>query len=424
MRVALVAIGSLGDVQPILALALGLRRAGHEVRVVTHASFATLGRRLGVDLRATTAADPRRLLESEEAREVLAVRNPFRVWRGFASLAGASANQIFADALAACEGVDALGYSGLGMFPGYAVAARLGVPYFAVHLIPVGPTREFPSALLPQGPAWVPGYNRASHALARWLVWRWFAPLADRVRVERGPARRFPSLATLAAGARASLFGISPAVVPPPAAWSGWARFTGYWFLDAATGWEPPPDLLRFLEEGPPPVVVGFGSMSGREPARTTRVVVEALERAGVRGVVLSGWGGLEARALPPTVLALDFAPHVWLYPRAAAVVHHGGAGTTASALRAGVPSVVVPFAFDQPFWAERVRRLGAGPTPVPERRLTPARLASAIRCAVEDPRMNGAARALGERIRAEDGVGTAVREIERTLGRCGPARA
>jgi UDP:flavonoid glycosyltransferase YjiC (YdhE family) len=160
--------------------------------------------------------------------------------------------------------------------------------------------------------------------------------------------------------------------------------------------------------------------MSGRNPAGTTRVVVEALERAGARGVLLSGWGGLETRALPPTVLALDFAPHVWLYPRAAAVVHHGGAGTTASALRAGMPSVVVPFAFDQPFWAERLRRLGAGPAPVPERGLTATRLAEAIRCAVEDPRMRNATRSLGERIRAEDGVGAAVREVERALNRRG----
>lgn len=419
MRIALVTAGSRGDVEPILALALGLRRAGHEARVVAHGSFAALARRLGVDLRLAAAADPRGLVESDRGREAFALRDPFRAWRRFASLAEAGARAFFADALTACEGVDAVGYSGLGAFPGHAVAERLGVPYFAAHLVPTGPTGEFPSAFLPQGPAWLPGYNRASHALARWLVWRAFAPLAARARSEGRPASHFPSSLALAAGARVSLVGVSPAVVPPPAAWSAWARFTGYWFLDEPAAWEPPPDLLRFLERGPPPVVVGFGSMSGRDPARTTRAVLEALARAGARGVLLSGWGGLATRELPPSVLALDSAPHAWLFPRAAAVVHHGGAGTTAAALRAGVPSVVVPFAFDQPFWAERVRRLGAGPAPVPARGLTAARLAGAIRRAVEDPRMGLAARALGERIRAEDGVGAAVREIERAL-RCG----
>jgi len=420
MRVALVTIGSLGDVQPILALAVGLKREGHAVRVVTHASFATLGRRLGVDLRSTNAADPRRVLQTEAGREVLARRNPLRAWRDFASLAEESASTLFADALAACEGVDLVGFSGLGMFPGYAVAARLGVPYFAAHLIPIGATRDFPSPLLPPGPAWVPGYNQASHAVGRWLVWRWFAPLADRVRGGIRPASRFPSLGELTAGAQASLFGISPAVVPLPAAWSAWARFTGYWFLDAPIGWEASPELVRFLENGPPPVVVGFGSMIGRNPAGATRIVVDALERASLRGVLLLGWGGMEMRPLPPTVLALDFAPHAWLYPRAAVVVHHGGAGTTAAALRAGVPSVVVPFAFDQPFWAERIRRLGAAPAPIPAREVTEARLAAAIERAIKDPRIRNAARALGERVRAEDGVATAMRGLERALSQRG----
>ena len=422
MRIVLVTIGSLGDVQPIFALALGLQRAGHEVRVVTHASFASLASRLGVDLRPTSAADPRRLLESAEAREIFSRRNPFGAWRGFASLAESSARTVYVDTLAACEGADALAYSGLAVFPGYAVAERLGLPYLATHLIPIGPTARFPSALLPQGPAWIPGYNRLSHGVAIRLVWRGFAPLMDRARAEEPLASRFPSPAAVAAGARVALFGISPAVLPPPPAWSGWARFTGYWFLDEPSAWDPPPELLRFLEGGPPPVVVGFGSMSGRDPVRTTRIVIEALQRARLRGVLLSGWGGLKPEGLSPSVLALDFAPHRWLYPRAAAIVHHGGAGTTASALRAGVPSVVVPFAFDQPFWAERVRRLGVGPAPVPERALTPARLASAIRRAIEDPRMARAARALGERTREEDGVGTAVREIERALDRGGRA--
>jgi UDP:flavonoid glycosyltransferase YjiC (YdhE family) len=421
MRVALVTVGSLGDVEPVLALALGLRRAGHEVRVVGHASFAALARGIGIDLRPTEAADPRGLAESDQGREAFVLRNPFRAWRAFASLAEASARMLFADVLAASDGVDAVGYSGLGVFPGYAVAERLGVPYFAAHLVPIGPTGDFPSAFFPQGPAWLPGYNRTSHALASWVVWRSFAPLADRARAEWRPSSHFPSPEALATGARVSLVGVSPAVVPPPVAWTRWARFTGYWFLEARAAWIPPSNLVRFLERGPPPVVVGFGSMSGRDPAGTTRIVLEALALAGVRGVLLCGWGGLQPRELPTDVLALDSVPHAWLYPRAAAVVHHGGAGTTASALRAGVPSVAVPFAFDQPFWAERLRRLGAGPAPVPERGLTPARLARAIRRAVQDPRMRLAARAVGERIRAEDGVGIAVRELERALGWHGP---
>ncbi|HUM09462.1 MAG TPA: glycosyltransferase [Myxococcaceae bacterium] len=412
MHLALVTVGSLGDVAPIFAL--GLKRAGHTVRILAHESFSPMASRLGLDLAPTRAADPRALLASERFRDAFRAADPFRAWRRFGAIAEETARAVFADALAACEGADAVGCSGLGAFPGYAAAARLGIPHFGAHLIPIGPTSEFPDPLLPQGLAWLPGYNWTSHALAAWLVWRSIRPMADRAMASTG-AGRFPPLARMASSSRILLFGISPAVVSPPAGWRR-ARFTGYWFLDDPTGWKPPPQLQRFLDQGSPPVVVGFGSMSTRNPVRTARIVVEALVETGARGILLSGWGGLRPEELPSQILAMEHAPHAWLFPRAAAVVHHGGAGTTASALRAGVPSVVVPFAFDQPFWAERVRRLGAGPAPIPERRLSVGRLARAIRRALEDYRLGQTARALGECIRSEDGVGTAVRELEHVL--------
>jgi len=418
LRLGLVTVGSTGDVSPILALSLGLQRAGHEVRVVAPSWFAATARGLGIDFRPLRDFDPQALLQSERGRATFAIRNPIRAWRAFGAIAEPEARSVLDDAVTACEGVDAVGFSGLGMFPGLVAAAALRVPYFAAHLVPIGTTADFPSALLPQRPAWLPGYNRASHALARWLVWRTFAPLASRARPGGQASSPFPSWAAMLAGARVSLFGISPAVLPPPETWASWSRFTGYWFLDRSGPWQPPPELLDFLARGPPPVVVGFGSMSGRQPGRTTEVVLEALGRAGVRGIILSGWGGLESGGLPSSVMSLASAPHEWLFPRAAAAVHHGGAGTTASAVRAGVPSVVVPFAFDQPFWGARLRKLGVAPDPIPERRLTPTRLGAAIRVAVGDARMRRTAQALGERIRAEDGVGVAVKEIELALRR------
>jgi UDP:flavonoid glycosyltransferase YjiC (YdhE family) len=414
MHLALVTVGSLGDVAPIFALGLGLQRAGHSVRILAHEAFAPMASRLGLDLAPTRASDPRALLASERFRDAFSAPDPFRAWRRFGAIAEDTARTVFADALAACEGADAVGCSGLGVFPGYAAAVRLGVPHFGAHLVPMGPTSDFPSPLFPQGLAWLPGYNWTSHALAAWLVWRSIRPLADRAMASVGGGR-FPPIAGVAARSRISLFGVSPTVVPLPARWR-WARFTGYWFLDDPAGWQPPAELQRFFAQGPPPVVVGFGSMSPRNPAGTARIVVEALAQAGARGILLTGWGGLRPGELPSQVLAMEHAPHAWLFARASAVVHHGGAGTTASALRAGVPSVVVPFAFDQPFWAERVRRLGAGPEPVPERGLTTGRLARAIGRALEDQRLSQTARALGERIRSEDGVGTAVRELEHAL--------
>jgi len=210
------------------------------------------------------------------------------------------------------------------------------------------------------------------------------------------------------------LYGFSPAVVPTPTDWPAFVHPTGYWFLDAPRDWRPPVALSAFLAAGPPPVYVGFGSMRNRQPQVVTALVVEALERAGQRGVLHSGWDGLAELRLPETIFPVDSIPHDWLFPRMAAIVHHGGAGTTAAALRAGRPAVVVPFFADQPFWARRVYELGVGPYPLPRARLTAARLADAITAAVYDPTMLERAVALGERLRAEDGVSEAVRVLMR----------
>jgi sterol 3beta-glucosyltransferase len=157
--------------------------------------------------------------------------------------------------------------------------------------------------------------------------------------------------------------------------------------------------------------------MSGRDPEKMGALVLEALAQCGQRGVLATGWGGLSAGRLPPGVLVLDSAPHAWLFPRMRAVVHHGGAGTTAEALRAGVPPVVVPFIVDQPFWGARVRALGVGPEPVPMKALTARRLAEAVQRAVTDPGLRQRAQQLGAALRAEDGLSCAVAQVRQVLG-------
>jgi sterol 3beta-glucosyltransferase len=157
--------------------------------------------------------------------------------------------------------------------------------------------------------------------------------------------------------------------------------------------------------------------MAGRDPERLAGLVMEALAQSGQRGVLLTGWGGLQARSLPENVFVLDAAPHGRLFPHMAAVVHHGGAGTTAEGLRAGVPNVILPFVFDQPFWGARVKALGLGPDPIPQKQLTAGRLAGAIRAAVTDRDMRRRAHNIGAAIRAEDGVGEAVKVVERYFG-------
>jgi UDP:flavonoid glycosyltransferase YjiC (YdhE family) len=175
---------------------------------------------------------------------------------------------------------------------------------------------------------------------------------------------------------------------------------------------------VAFLDGGAPPVYIGFGSMGNRNPGEAAELALRALEMSGQRGVIASGWGGLHKEDLPSSVYMLSSIPHSWLFPRMAAVVHHGGAGTTGAGLRASVPSIIVPFMGDQPFWGQQVSRLGVGTAPLPRKRLTADALARAITQVVTDATMRGRAADLGEQIRAEDGVGNAVEIIGRYVGR------
>jgi UDP:flavonoid glycosyltransferase YjiC (YdhE family) len=197
--------------------------------------------------------------------------------------------------------------------------------------------------------------------------------------------------------------------LPKPGDWHEWEHVTGYWFLETPEDYQPPPALLRFLEAGPPPFYIGFGSQVTKEPQRLTVIALAALELSGQRGILLSGWAGLSSERLPESVLCLEEVPHDWLFARVAAVVHHGGAGTTGAGLRAGVPTLITPFGLDQSGWCRVVADLGVGPKGIPGKRLTAENLAGGIHAAATDWGMRRRAAVLGEKIRAEDGINRAL---------------
>ncbi|MFJ8959795.1 glycosyltransferase [Lentzea sp. NPDC102401] len=406
MRICIVAIDTRGGVQPYAALAGGLRRAGHEVRIVAPEDFTGWLTGMGLD------AVPLTGRMDDAARAAAGARfSGGVVPRGMREQLVQQSLLHARELLDYAAGSDAvLGGVGGGVL-GVDVAERLGVPFVHAHLQPVGAVSSaLPGVLTP----WIPGWtgavgNLVGSAITESALTLPFRAVSRAVRTEvlGLPRRRSrPRQAPL------SLYGLSRHVVSAPATWN----LTGYWFLPEDRTWAPPVELERFLNAGEAPVCIGFGSMIGADPAATARLITEAVHQAGVRAVLLTGWGGMSDIATTDNVFVIDQAPHSWLFPRARAVVHHGGAGTTAAALRAGVPSVVVPHGVDQPFWAKRIADLGVGPRPLPRSTLSVHSLAAALHAAVTDDRMRTRAALLGERIRTEDGITAAVDVLTRVL--------
>lgn len=414
MRIAIIASGSRGDVEPYVALGKGLQAAGHVVRLVTHQDFESLVAAHGVDFWPVkgsvqdVAQSMAALIEDGNFLAILAQMGK-EAQRGAFSLTTAS--------LAACQGMELIVAGVGGVFVGIAVAEKLGLPVLQAYYIPFTPTNAYPAFVVPRPPALLGALpNRPSYQVTRQMMWQAFRSAdksARREILDLAAAPFFGPFNAEPVRGQPILYGYSPAVISPPADWGADVHVTGYWFLDPAEDWTPDPALADFLAAGPPPVYVGFGSMSNRNPEATANLIVDALARTKQRGIIHAGWSGLQPADLPASVLMIEEAPFSWLFPRVAAVVHHGGAGTTSAGLRAGVPSIVVPFFGDQPFCGQRVADLGVGPAPIPRKKLTAERLAGAIQVAVTDKTIHGRAAELGEKIRAEDGVANAVAVVE-----------
>ncbi|MEW5985541.1 MAG: glycosyltransferase [Chloroflexota bacterium] len=419
MRITILTVGSQGDAEPYVALGAGLQAAGHHVAIATHERFAPLVGGRGLDFR-PVRGDPRQLLEEEAGRRWLETSsNPLRFVRGMLEAARPVIWQVADDLWQACQDTDLILYQVLTTFGATSISEKTGIPAFPAFLQHVHPTRAFSSPMAMPQPRFGRLYNRLTYPLGELIFWPVSRPLVNQWRAERlnlPPYRFGRPFHRFQRPGQPWLYGFSPYVIPKPREWGADVHVTGYWRLPPSNGWQPPAALLDFLAAGPPPVYVGFGSMNNRHPAEATEITLKALELCGRRGILLTGWGGLSDSDLPETVFKLDYVPHDWLFPRMAAVVHHGGMGTTAAGLRAGIPSIVVPFFSDQPFWAGRVTALGVGPRPIPRQKLTVEKLAAAICQATTDTAMQARAADLGLRLRAEDGVATAVSLVNRYL--------
>ena len=401
--------------------------SGHEITICTCVHFEPFVREYGLGY-AYVNNDFIDFMHSPEGKIILGNAGSF--WETIKTVApmitklGNLQERQMADVWAACKETapDLILYhpKALGA-PDFA--EKLGVPCMLAFWLPIYvPTTRFTAMGFPELPLG-PGYRRLTYQLVRkilmmmsrrvrnWRTHHGLNPRSPGFRMQLPDGRPIPAL-----------HAFSRHIIPRPEDWPETAIVTGFWFLDQAEDWNPPRSLTEFLSRGEPPVYFGFGSIFGRDPKQVTQVILKAVRRTGVRAILARGWGGLEPgdSIQSESVMFIDAVPHSWLFPRVNAVVHHGGCGTTAAGLMAGKPSIICPFFGDQPFWGRHVERLGVGPSPIPQNKLTVESLCHAIDAVMSDATIRENATGLGRRIRKENGTSNAAAFITQWMNEKG----
>lgn len=411
MEILLSGFGSRGDVQPLIGLAQGLQHVGYTVRIAAGSNFRGWIEAAGVGF-ADIGVDIQALMNTSTAQSWVedSSNNPMSEMRTMRSLMHDFAVPASKEMLDYCSGADVIVSSLLtvGIFD--AIAQKLGQKHIFMLLQPMMNTSMGDSLIRPFIPGRTHAINRLAGFIQTNIMWSIFGEAINSVRTDtlhippmtRSQFRHVWNNTPL-------INGFSPLVSPHAPDWPDHVYTTGYWFYDKHPGWQPDSALQHFLQAGPPPVYLGFGSMSNRNPEATANIMIEALQKTGQRGIISKGWAALHSRDLPDSIFLLDSAPHDWLFPQMAGIVHHGGAGTTATALRAGVPSTIVPHMADQFYWGRRIYELGVGGKMIHRHKLNTDRLASAIQQMVSDQSMQRRTTELGAKIQREDGIGNAV---------------
>jgi UDP:flavonoid glycosyltransferase YjiC (YdhE family) len=420
MKIGLIALGTRGDVQPVLAFAHGLQQAGCHPCVIAGSNFADWVRSqglmfadIGVDMQQMMASPAGvRWVESHPMRQMPHMRRLFR----------STAPAIQAGLLRATASVDAL----MGTFTsdcfGMAIAEQRHLPYVRYLLQPLRATRAGSATLIAPRPASNSRLNFWFGKLAERLINDVFHDDMNRFRAELGLPLQTRQAFMQRWHRLPVVHAFSPQVVPKPVEWPESHYIAGYWFLDEAT---PTPStrtaeelaaLAQFIGAGSRPVYIGFGSSTASNPRTAAQVIFDAVQQANMRAVVAQGWRESSDIAIPKSIFVVKSVAHSWLFPQMAGVVHHGGAGTTAAGLRAGVPSFIVPHFAEQPFWGRRLYELGVGVKPVPRNRITAENLAAGIHQLVHDDALRQRAARFGATLRAENGVGNAVAWVRKHL--------
>ncbi|XP_024037296.1 sterol 3-beta-glucosyltransferase UGT80A2 [Citrus clementina] len=413
LHIVMLIVGTRGDVQPFVAIGKRLQEDGHRVRLATHANFKDFVLGAGLEF-FPLGGDPKILAGYMVKNKGFLPSGPSEI-----PIQRNQLKEIIYSLLPACKDPDPdtmVPFKPDAIIanpPAYGhthVAESLKVPLHIIFTMPWTPTSEFPH---PLSRVKQPVAYRLSYQIVDALIWLGIRDMINDFRKKRLNLRRV----TYLSGSYSSPLDVpyayiwSPHLVPKPKAdWGPKIDVVGFCFLDLASTYEPPDSLVKWLEDGEKPIYIGFGSLPVEEPEKMTEIIVKALEITGHRGIINKGWGGLGNLAESKDFLyLLDNCPHDWLFSRCLAVVHHGGAGTTAAGLKAACPTTIVPFFGDQPFWGERVHARGLGPAPIPVDEFSLDKLVDAIRFMLH-PKVKERAVELAKAMENEDGVTGAVK--------------
>jgi len=412
MNITMIAIGSTGDVRPFVILGKELSRRGYQIMIAAFPRFEALVKDNGLSFyRLSLDADV--FIQSIMQPDTNGVTYIPRLEKGIKK----SFPDLVRDMTESCREADALVCNFFGTV-NYSIAEKYGIPCIQAYYCPMDPTRDMPlSAFRSQHLGrWM---NKKTYQLGYLVIGAVEKRYLNPWRIENNLTVRKPKPYPdyrIGSHTVPVIYALSSHLVPRPPEWPDHIHMSGFWFEEGPPAdWVPPADLETFLSAGDVPVYIGFGSMRNRNMNSFIAVILRALHASGIRAVISTGWQNAH---FSPTrqVFFSDDVPHEWLFPRVRAVIHHGGAGTTSAGLRYGKPTLVIPFAGDQPFWGHQVYRNGCGPKPIPLSDLSVAKMTKALLNLVNQKKYRENALRIGLLLSRENGTVNAADLIEKEI--------
>jgi len=413
MKITMLTLGSLGDVRPCVLLGKELKARGHEIRIAAFDSFEKLIREAGLDFY-PLSGDVLKVMSNIMKPGVNGVHFLRQVEKSLKDVAPA----LLDDLLCSCQGAEAMICTFFGsMF--YSIAEKYDIPCIQIQYSPVDPSEAMPISSAPGqhlGKAW----NLTTYKLGYLLIGALEKRYLTQWRLDNGMSVRKPKTRpdySVNGHTIPVIYAASPLVMPRGKQWDEHIHMSGFWWEDDPAPYTPPDDLVEFLSSGETPIYIGFGSMVSGNMSKTFALMLKAVRASRVRAVISLGWAAKQMNLKSnKRVYFTDYVPHDWLFPRVSAVVHHGGAGTTAAGLKAGKPTLVIPFGGDQPFWGTRGYAIGCGPKPIRRDGLTVQKLTKALIALTTRGSYRIAAEELGTRLRMEQGTQRAADLVEQEI--------